>query len=131
MTATVSYEVHVMRGGRWTTAGIYQDKSEALRDARGSMRKRYLGIRVIEEIFDPERDRFVTRTIYRDNSRTSPTGGADAGEGKGLTVNADGTLAMGESDGQTSGFPYMAMALLGVPALLLAGIGSLFWLGLV
>ncbi len=131
MTATVSYEVHVMRSGRWTTAGIYQDKSEALRDARGSMRKRYLGIRVIEEIFDPERDRFVTRTIYRDNLRTSSPGDQDAGQAKGMTVNADGTLAMDEGDETASGFPYMVMALLGVPTLLLAGIGSLFWLGLV
>ena len=66
MTATVSYEVHVMRGGRWVTSGVYQDKNEALRDARGPMRKRYLGIRVVEEIFDPERERFVTACSARD-----------------------------------------------------------------
>jgi hypothetical protein len=38
MTATVSYEIHVMRGARWVTSGIYQDKNDALREARGPMR---------------------------------------------------------------------------------------------
>lgn len=127
MTATVSYEIHVMRGGRWVTAGIYQDKSDALRDARGSMRKRYLGLRVIEEIFDPERDRFVTRTIYKDNSRPAPA----EPKAKGPTPAMDGTLTFDDIDNEGSGFPAVTFALLAIPAVLLAGIGSLFWLGLV
>lgn len=126
MTATVSYEIHVMRGGRWVATGIYQDKSDALRDARGPMRKRYLGIRVIEEIFDPERDRFVTRTIYRDNSRTASSSGKE----KDMAVNADGTMMFDEA-GNAGGISITTFALLGVPTILLAGIGSLFWLGLV
>ncbi len=129
MTATVSYEVHVMRGGRWVTSGVYQDKNEALRDARGPMRKRYLGIRVVEEIFDPERDRFMTRTLYRDQSRTEqavssrevvvPRGGAAA-----VAVH-DNFEAIGEP------FKMAALAVISVSSMLLFAIGGLFWLGLV
>jgi hypothetical protein len=128
MTATVSYEIHVMRGGRWVTSGIYQDKSDALRDARGSMRKRYVGIRVVEEIFDPERDRFVTRTIYRDNSRPPET----ASRGRDSLPAAGGAITMNDldDDGGTS-FGSLTLALLAVPAILLSGIAAMFWFGLV
>jgi len=129
MTATVSYEVHVMRGGRWVTSGVYQDKNEALRDARGPMRKRYLGIRVVEEIFDPERERFVTRTLYRDQSRAEqavaretvvPSGGGA------VAVAMQGNIeAIGEP------FKMAALAVISVSSMLLFAIGGLFWLGLV
>jgi hypothetical protein len=125
MTATVSYEIHVMRGGRWVTSGIYQDKSEALRDARGPVRKRHIGVRVIEEIFDPDRDRFVTRTIYRDNSRVQASGN-DA-----PAADAGGAVTFEDMEEEQSGFPTLVFALLGVPTILLAGIGTLFWLGVV
>lgn len=125
MTAKVSYEIHVMRGGRWVTSGIYQDKSDALRDARGPVRKRHLGVRVIEEIFDPDRDRFVTRTIYRDNSR------GQAGANEAPAVNAGGAVTFEDMEEEQSSFSTITFALLGVPVILLAGIGTLFWLGLV
>ena len=127
MTATVSYEIHVMRGGRWVTSGIYQDKSDAMRDARGSMRKRHLGIRVIEEIFDPDRDRFVTRTIYRDNSRAPESQAQDA-----TRRPAGGAVTM-EALEEPSGINMNALtiSLLAVPAALLSAIAVMFWLGLV
>lgn len=130
MTATVSYEVHVMRGGRWVTSGVYQDKGDALRDARGPMRKRCLGIRVIEEIFDPERDRFVTRTLYRDQSRVEQDGPqAEANGGaprRPAAVSAQANLAaIGEP------FKVAAFTLITVSSVILFAIGGLFWLGLV
>ncbi len=128
MTSTVSYEIHVMRGGRWVTSGIYQDKGEALRDARGPMRKRHLAIRVVEEVLDPERERFISRTVYRDTSRAeacaaqqtsdaTPSGGA-------ITVDA----AMSS---ESEPLKAMGLALIGVSSILLLAIGSLFWFGLV
>ena len=127
MTATVSYEIHVMRGGRWVTSGIYQDKSDAMRDARGSMRKRYLGVRVIEEIFDPDRDRFVTRTIYRDNSRIPESQAQDATRrpaGGGVTMDY-------LEDPSGVAMSSLTLSLIAVPAILLTAIAAVFWLGLV
>jgi len=128
MTSTVSYEIHVMRGGRWVTTGIYQDKSEALRDARGPMRKRHLAIRVVEEVLDPERERFISRTVYRDvgraeaatarqNADAAPSGGA---------ITVDAAMSSG-------GEPLKAMGLtvIGLSAALLLTIAGLFWFGLV
>ncbi len=128
MTSTVSYEIHVMRGGRWVTSGIYQDKGEALRDARGPLRKRYLAIRVVEEVLDPERERFISRTVYRDTSRAQASGSqqnADATpSGGAITVDAAMTNA-------SEPLKAMGLALVGVSAILLMAIGSLFWFGLV
>ena len=128
MTSTVSYEIHVMRGGRWVTSGIYQDKGEALRDARGTLRKRYLAIRVVEEVLDPERERFISRTVYRDTSRAQASGSqqnADATPSGGpITVDAAMTNA-------SEPLKAMGLALVGVSARLLMAIGSLFWFGLV
>lgn len=127
MTATVSYEIHVMRGGRWVTSGIYQDKSDAMRDARGSMRKRYLGVRVIEEIFDPDRDRFVTRTIYRDNSRIPESQAQDA-----TRRPAGGAVTMNYlEDPSGVAMSSLTISLIAVPAILLTAIAAVFWLGLV
>jgi hypothetical protein len=128
MTATVSYEIHVMRGARWVTSGIYQDKNDALREARGPMRKRYLSIRVIEEIFDPERDRFVTRTIYRESAQAAACGPQNrrANPPAGSAVAMDGAMAR---DGEP--MTAAAMTLLSVSGFLLAAIAGLFWLGAV
>jgi hypothetical protein len=110
-----------MRGGRWVTSGIYQDKSDALRDARGTMRKRYVAVRVVEEIFDPARDRFVTRTIYRDSDQPAP-----------VAVAGGSTAILGVFDeGAARAFPSTAFALLGVPVMLAVAIGTLFLFGLV
>jgi Arc/MetJ-type ribon-helix-helix transcriptional regulator len=128
MTSTVSYEIHVMRGGRWVTTGIYQDKSEALRDARGPMRKRHLAIRVVEEVLDPERERFISRAVYHDvgraeaaaarhNADAAPSGGA-------ITVDA-AMSSSGES------LKAMGLTVIGLSAALLMGIAGLFWFGLV
>lgn len=128
MTATVSYEIHVMRGARWVTSGIYQDKNDALRDARGPMRKRYLSIRVIEEIFDPERDRFVTRTIYRDSAQAATCGP----QNKSANRPAGGAIAMDGAmprDGEP--MTAAAMTLLSVSGFILVAIAALFWLGAV
>lgn len=127
MSATVSYEIHVMRGGRWVNTGIYQDKDDALRDARGGMRKRYLGIRVIEEIFDPERERFVTRTIYRDQSNPQGPGSSrPAPEMRpfAMAVNRNSARA---------GHPFRvaAFSLVALSSVMLAGIAGMLWLGLV
>jgi hypothetical protein len=128
MSATVSYEVHVMRGARWVTSGIYQDKNDALREARGPMRKRYLSVRVIEEIFDPERDRFVTRTIYRDTTQAAACGPKNrpASSPVGGAITMDGAMERG-GEPMTAA----AMTLLSVAAFLLVAISGLFWLGAV
>lgn len=129
MTATVSYEIHVMRGGRWVTSGVYQDKSDALRDARGPMRKHYLGIRVIEEIFDPERERFVTRTVYRDMSKVDPCAPQEnpgAVPNGGAAAAIEDALGSGAEPLKTAG-----IALVGLSMVLLVGIGGMFWFGLV
>lgn len=129
MTATVSYEIHVMRGGRWVTCGVYQDKADAMRDARGQIRKRHLGIRVIEEIFDPERERFVTRTIYRDLSRVEAASATDVprpGPAGASAMAYEEVLGSGLEPLRTAG-----VALIGLSMVLLVGIGGLFWFGLV
>ncbi len=140
MTATVSYEVHVMRGGRWATAGVYQDKDDALRDARGALRRRYIGIRVVEELYDPERDRYATRTIYRDQPNTGAGTAPGREEGSVPPMTAArasvDTAELAERLGRNLAaidqpFRMAAMVLIGLSSAMLAGIFGLFWFGLV
>lgn len=128
MTSTVSYEIHVMRGGRWVTSGIYQDKGDALRDARGPMRKRHLAIRVVEEVLDPERERFISRTVYRDTSRAE----ACASQQNADAMPSGGAITVDEAmTNESEPLKAMGLALVGVSTVLLLAIGSLFWFGLV
>lgn len=124
MAAQVSYEIHIMRGGRWMTIGIYRDKSEALREARGPLRGRHDGLRVIEEIFDPDRDRFVTRTILRDDGRDIRD--LDIGTGT-ASFGADTAVLPETRDAlvRVSG-----VGLIGVPAITTAGLAGMYWMGL-
>lgn len=140
MEADVSYEVHVLRQGRWSTSGIYQGREDALRDARMA-EHRSLGVRVVQDSFDQERKRFVSQTIYRhmngeveaavdgmrpsDSSSASATGGAR---------EIPGGAAVRRSAGSGSGPDPLLQAAIGLisgAVLLLGGIGIIFWLGLV
>jgi hypothetical protein len=113
------------------TSGIYQDKSDAMRDARGPMRNRYLGLRVIEEVFDPERDRFVTRTIYRDTSRITQETNVNQGGGE-MAMAGAGSVAMASGFSSVDNtMKSVVLGLISISSFLVVGIFGLVWFGLV
>ena len=91
------------------------------------MRRRTVGIRVVEEIFDPERDRYVTRTIYRDQALADTGGGARQAMPPGAVAVAVGRNV------EIVDEPLKAVAcmLIALSSVALAGIAALFWFGLV
>ena len=61
-----TYEIHILRNGRWKIDSVFDDKELALFEAqRMDGSGRYPGVRVIEEAFDEQDTNFSARTIFR------------------------------------------------------------------
>ena len=68
MRPATSYEIHTYTNGTWKIQAFFDDKELALLDARRmSEGRRYVGIRVIEETWNPATDQAQSRIIYRDS----------------------------------------------------------------
>lgn len=61
-----AFEIHTYRDGKWRIDSMFDDREIAVYEAeRMDSSGRYSSVRVIEEIYDEERDETRTRTIYR------------------------------------------------------------------
>lgn len=61
-----AFEIHTYRDGKWRIDSMFDDRDIAVYEAeRMDSSGRYSSVRVIEEIYDEERDEARTRTIYR------------------------------------------------------------------
>lgn len=61
-----AFEIHIYQGGRWNIDSIFDDRSLAMHEAQRMDRSgRYVGIRVVEEVFNEDTDETSSRTIFR------------------------------------------------------------------
>ena len=67
MARSVSYEVLSTRGDKWTIESVYDDRQVALYEARTLLDNRHLkAVKVVQETYDDEADRTITRTIFNE-----------------------------------------------------------------
>ena len=67
MARSVSYEVLSTRGDKWTIESVYDDREVALYEARTLLDNRHLkAVKVVQETYDDEADRTITRTIFNE-----------------------------------------------------------------
>ncbi len=65
MARSVSYEVLSTRGDNWTIESVYDDRDQALREARDLLDRRHQrGVKVIRENYNDEKDISISRTIF-------------------------------------------------------------------
>lgn len=65
MANTISYEVYAFKGGGWVVDSVYDDRQQALHEARLLLGSRHLtGVQVIEEKFDDESGDTMTKIIF-------------------------------------------------------------------
>lgn len=61
-----TYELHTYLKGVWKIDSMFDDPEIAIEEAkRVEESRRYSGIRVIEEVYDQDKNRTSTRTIFR------------------------------------------------------------------
>ena len=61
-----SYEIHTMRESKWAIDSVFNDRELALFEARRvDDSRRYMGVRVVEEIYDEQSGLTTARTIFR------------------------------------------------------------------
>ena len=67
MARSVSYEVLSTRGDNWMIESVYDDREAALYEARTLLDNRHLkAVKVVQETYDDEADRTITRTIFNE-----------------------------------------------------------------
>ncbi|MFQ5618597.1 MAG: hypothetical protein ACE5FR_06455 [Rhodospirillales bacterium] len=67
MARSVSYEVLSTRGDNWMIESVNDDREVALYEARALLENRHLkAVKVIQETYDDEADRTITRTIFNE-----------------------------------------------------------------
>ena len=60
----IHYEVHVLRGDRWMIDMTTRERTEAVEDAEGILRRQRVGgVRVLQERFNPRTDTVAGRVI--------------------------------------------------------------------
>lgn len=61
-----SYEVYAHKGGNWNIDSVYDDKAEAMYEAKQLLDSRYsTGVKVIEERFDDETGDTASKIIFQ------------------------------------------------------------------
>ncbi len=72
MARSVSYEVLSTRGDNWTIESVNDDREVALYeartllDSRGRKDRQLKAVKVVQETYDDEADRTITRTIFNE-----------------------------------------------------------------
>ena len=67
MARSVSYEVLSTRGDNWMIESVYDDREVALYEACTLLDNRHLkAVKVVQETYDDEADRTITRTIFNE-----------------------------------------------------------------
>lgn len=75
MSSAVSYEVYSHKNGNWNIDSVYDDKAEAMYEAKQLLESRYsTGVKVIEESFDDETADTSSKIIFQQvkGNRTPP-----------------------------------------------------------
>jgi len=65
MPTTVSFEVHSLRNGSWYIDSVYDDREQALHEARHLLDRRHQrGVKVVQENYNDENATSISRTIF-------------------------------------------------------------------
>ena len=64
---TVLFEVHSLRNGNWYIDSVYDDREQALHEARDLLERRHrhhMGVKVVQENYNDDADTSILRTIF-------------------------------------------------------------------
>jgi hypothetical protein len=68
MPTTVSFEVHCLRNGNWYIDSAYDDRTQALHEARDLLdRRNRRAVKVIQENYNDDTEITVSRTIFTED----------------------------------------------------------------
>lgn len=123
MATTVSYEVLANRGDNWTIESVYEDREVALYEARTLLDSRHLrAVKVIQETYDDEADRTITRTIFKEERGVAKGKSKTATQEK--TKDAPAAPAVGKKKDGSDAVKYLIILVLsigGIALVMLAG----------
>ena len=123
MARTISYEVLASRGDNWTIESVFDERNVALYEARTLLDSRHLkAVKVIQETYDDETDRTITRTIFNEE-RGAPKGKAKTATQK-ETKDAPAAPAVGGKKDGSDVVKYLIILVLsigGIALVMLAG----------
>ena len=123
MAKSVSYEVLSTRGDSWTIESVYDDRDVALYEARSLRENRHLkAVKVIQEIYDDETDRTISRTIFNE-ARGAAKAKAKL-QAQEEAANVPAGAAVGRKTGDSDFIKYLIILVLsigGIALVLLAG----------
>ncbi len=79
MPTTMSFEVHSLRNGNWYIDSVYDDREQALHEARDLLDRRHQrGVKVIQENYNDENGTSISRTIFtEERGSEKPKSGRD------------------------------------------------------
>ncbi len=67
MAKTISYEVYAYKAGNWVIDSVYDDKQQALHEAKVLLESRHLsGVKIIQESYDNENDKTSAMVIFNE-----------------------------------------------------------------
>lgn len=67
MGNTISYEVYAYKSGNWNIDSVYDDKTQALHEARLLLESRHLtGVKIIQENFNEETGKTASMIIFNE-----------------------------------------------------------------
>ena len=123
MAKSVLFEVLSTRGDSWTIESVYDDRDVALYEARSLRENRHLkAVKVIQEIYDDETDRTISRTIF--NEARGAAKGKPKLETEKETEDAAAAPAVGRKKDGSDVVKYLIILVLsigGIALVLLAG----------
>ncbi len=123
MARTISYEVLASRGDNWMIESVFDDRNVALYEARTLLDSRHLkAVKVIQETYDDETDRTITRTIF--NEERGAAKGKAKPETQKETKDAPAAPAVGRKKGGSDAVKYLIILVLsigGIALVMLAG----------
>ncbi len=123
MAKSVLFEVLSTRGDSWTIESVYDDRDVALYEARSLRENRHLkAVKVIQEIYDDETDRTISRTIFNE-ARGAAKAKAKL-QAQEEAANVPAGAAVGRKTGDSDFIKYLIILVLsigGIALVLLAG----------
>jgi hypothetical protein len=123
MAKSVLFEVLSTRGDNWTIESVYDDRDVALYEARSLRENRHLkAVKVIQEIYDDETDRTISRTIFNE-ARGAAKAKAKL-QAQEEAANVPAGAAVGRKTGDSDFIKYLIILVLsigGIALVLLAG----------
>ena len=125
MPTTVLFEVHSLRNGNWYIDSVYDDREQALHEARDLLERRHhRGVKVIQENYNDETDTSILRTIFTEEKGFEKPKPGRYKPGPSLRAAAPPPKKKEDSDFVR----YIVMLVLSVGGILLTVIGLLAFL---